>query len=128
MTKEQLLKPRWKVIADYPGALHNVGDIIQAYENGAAYLVEGDSYSMNDFPALFKRLKWHEDRELSDMPEYVKDIDNGKIYKVASPEQNGRIWHVDGEMEHGHLLRWANKYTPIDKEEYDSFINQNKQP
>ena len=122
MTKEQLLKPRWKVIADYPGALHNVGYIIQAYENGVAYLVEGDSYSMNDFPALFKRLKWHEDRELSDMPEYVKStLNNDHVYKVKFFKEDCCITKSPSGRKLSCIF-----LLPATVEEYDYFIQKNK--
>jgi len=127
MTKEELLKPRWKVIADYPGALFEIGYVIAAYENGVAYIVEGDSYSMNDFPALFKKLEWWEERKMEDMPEYIKYV-TGTFYKHLYKLENGRMY-FNQEL-HDHWIGWLpidktfSLYEPATKEEYESSIKQ----
>ena len=75
MTVEELLKPRWKVIADYPKSQFKVGEIIESKT--------GFLYCFEDYPHLFQPLQWWEERKLEDMPEYVNY--NGGIYKVESP-------------------------------------------
>ena len=122
MTKEELLKPRWKVIADYPGMLYEVGDIIPAYDNGVAYIVEGDSYSMIDFPALFKKLEWWEERTQEQMPEYIKDSSDGVIYKL---EYRNRAAFI----EYRYWVEWVavnfgSHVTPATQEEYETAINK----
>ena len=123
-TVEELLKPRWKVIADYPGALHNIGDVISAYENGKAYLVEGGSHYMTEYPALFKRLEWWEDRAVKDMPEYVKIIEGIPFYNF----KKGQIRKLDSikngiAVVSGCPLIKIGFIYPSSKQEYLTYIN-----
>jgi hypothetical protein len=93
MSTEDLLKPRYKCIVDYPCAIHKVGDIIKTYESAMSYAVKIDvdidyiseKICLSDYPAIFKKLEWHEERDIKDMPEYAKDLENdliGKVYRV----------------------------------------------
>jgi hypothetical protein len=86
MTTDQLLIQRYKCIAPYPGIKAHgwkVGDILDRnwceYQNGDedAGVIE---WQISDFTANFQPLPWYAERELSDMPEYVKS--KGVIYKV----------------------------------------------
>ena len=47
----------------------------------------GTNYEISFFrtyPHLFTELKWYEEREALDMPEYVKRIDETEFFEVAS--------------------------------------------
>jgi hypothetical protein len=83
MTVEQLLKPRYKVIADYPGSQWKVNQVIEKtkYMNGRWY-VKGSLHDPDDYPAIFSRLEWWQERKLEDMPEYVRYAENGMVAKV----------------------------------------------
>lgn len=75
MTKEQLLKPRWKVIADFPDSDYVVGNIED--RDWSKYVNEEDEtdgivWSISNFPHLFKELEWWEERAIEDLPDYVK--------------------------------------------------------
>lgn len=127
-----LLKPRYKVIADYPGSDFEIGAILTKYGMLYDYEIEPGrhrSYSdhmIEGYSHLFQKLEWWQDRKPEEMPKYVKSIsghDIGRVYKVANPNQDGRVWHIDGEIEFGHLRRWAAGYMPITLEEYNSYIN-----
>jgi hypothetical protein len=73
MTPEQLMQPRYKVIADYPKSIHPVGTIIDAgWQSEDLLYCDWDGPRCRDFPHLFKKLEWWEEREEKDMPEYVK--------------------------------------------------------
>lgn len=80
MKKEQqkvadLMKPRYKVIADWPGSPLVVGQIL---------IPEGDKLDKDGFakhPHLFQPLQWWEDRKPEEMPEYLKDVRDGQMYK-----------------------------------------------
>lgn len=63
MTREELMKPRFSVIADYPGLSYNVGDIIEVLTNDNYGIID-----MVEYPHLFKKLKWWESRRIEDMP------------------------------------------------------------
>jgi len=63
MTVEELLRPRFEVIADYPESPYPVGEIIER---------TGKTTFFEKYPAIFKPLPWWSHRKIEDMPEYVK--------------------------------------------------------
>ena len=75
MTQEDLLKPRYEVIADYPDSEFTVGQILEVD------IYNPDEDDCKIFPHLFHKLEWWEKRDIKDMPEYVKDED-GEVWKV----------------------------------------------
>jgi hypothetical protein len=142
MENNELLKPRFKFIADYPLShmYLNVGDVLTfKNDNGIERYVGGKDASMhpdtvNSFPRLFRELQWWEERKIEEMPEYVKDKYPG----------------LNRKIEYYHAYKWANVYskkephfeqknmfketywthaqhtTPATKEEYDAYMNQEK--
>jgi hypothetical protein len=87
MTTEELLKPRIKVMVDFPqwsAFKHKKDDILEL--KGIHFVGAGTAKSINEnevdlYPAIFRKLNWWEERKVEDMPEYVKDK-WGKFYKV----------------------------------------------
>lgn len=79
MTPEELMKPRYKVIADWPGnrGLFPVGEIIAKELSSTSLFAECDKY-----PHLFRKLEWWQDRQLEDFPKYVKR-GSGKVFKIG---------------------------------------------
>lgn len=102
-TPEQLMQPRYKVVAEDTSGRLMVGSIItldkmlpdnalahlgiekipdtQPYGeyNGKCWYAE----ELDKYPHLFQPLQWWEDRQPEDMPEYVKDKENDQLmYKV----------------------------------------------
>lgn len=75
MTQEHLLNPRYKVLIKYPGAIYKVGTII--YYN-YPYGVNEKYY--DQFPSVFEKLLWYEERKIEEMPPFVEI--KGKVYKV----------------------------------------------
>lgn len=83
MTTEQLLKKRFKVIADYPKSNYAVGEILTKGDAGMVFTMPHEKdicgnvrepiESIEKYPHLFKELQWWEDRKPEDMPEYVKE-------------------------------------------------------
>lgn len=67
MNIEQLMQPKYEVIADYPEQKDSIG-----------FIYEGDGWSkfwwneMERCPAIFRKLQWWEHRKPEEMPEYVK--------------------------------------------------------
>lgn len=85
---EALMRPRKKVIAPYPGSPFNDGNILyyddEKIEAGFWYSTSesGQRFYIQDphlYPHLFKPLAWWEEREATEMPEYVK-AESGKIF------------------------------------------------
>ncbi|MDB5200560.1 MAG: hypothetical protein JWO92_2523 [Chitinophagaceae bacterium] len=78
MTTEELLKPGYKVIADYPlsSKYFNVGEVL-IWSNEGFYYADNckmHKETVEKYPHLFKKLEWHEERKKEDMPEYVKVV------------------------------------------------------
>lgn len=67
MTVEALLKPRYKVIADYPNSIYSIGEIIECDAE--------EDCTLHKWPAIFKKLHWSEDRKPEDMPQFIKSKD-----------------------------------------------------
>lgn len=128
---ENLLSPRYKVINLWPWQCpYKIGDIIHEDLN-----IEGATFfkkTVHEFPHLFKKLLWFEDREISEMPEYfmyVKTIHHdlaghSKTYKdiyVKVQEWdnvNGR-WFPDN---YKHPLHHSSR--PITEQEYTDYLTQ----
>jgi hypothetical protein len=90
MTKENLLKPRAKAIftkgEHYPGSPFSNNEIIEL--EGVGSTIYYDNYgglgiTTANYPHLFKILEWWEDRNIEDLPVYLKEIEGGKIFKVT---------------------------------------------
>lgn len=77
MTTKELMTPRYKAIADYPRGAHQKGDVFICID----WLHE-DLEFYDQYPHLFRKLEWWEERAVDDMPEYIKNISSGRIEKV----------------------------------------------
>lgn len=91
MSNEELMKPRYKVIADYPslGSAANLGKVI----DGEMVFDRWAWYKMAEFPKIFRPLQWWEYRKPEDMPQYVR-------FYMPLPEAS-RIRKVDKYQETG---------------------------
>jgi hypothetical protein len=81
MTPDELMKPRYKVIAGYPSmpfmnnqVLNLVirrtgGWVYEWYEHDGKY--EIGEYELKDYPHLFKKLEWWHERREEDLPKYI---------------------------------------------------------
>jgi len=123
MSVEELMKPRYKVIADYPANSEPIG-----------FIYEGNNWSkrwhevMDKMPHLFRKLEWWQQRHQYELPIFVKlnpessitTIDNDNIvYKVNKYLfEPGDIWIKQDsgtEIHISHLL-------PATEKEYNDFI------
>jgi len=128
LAKEQLLIPRYKVIADYPGNLNKVGDIISINEGtpGETELVCG---WYNRYLANFKPLPWWSYRNSEDMPEYVR-LENGFVHKVehwicdnSAGQPLYEFYNRVGSITIGCVVGLI----PSNEEEHTAYINQKQQ-
>jgi hypothetical protein len=108
LTTEELLRDRIKIIADYPGNKFKVGDILtyshnflptmtvgvgnQIWRNQEGVIVSYNKFK--DFPHLFQPLPWWSDREISDMPVFIKFPHNGRVYKISKWSKNIDHWNM----------------------------------
>jgi hypothetical protein len=140
MTTEELMRPRFKVIADYPGSKHQVGKIYikmdgrEFYENIETGMAIG--FDPKYYENIFRPLAWWEDRELPQMPEYLKRV---KVTPFMETPINSVIkvnkWFIDEDGKDAYftwegnneLGNYPSTYSPATKQEYQSFINNQNQ-
>lgn len=143
MTKEELLKPRYKVIADYPQHYFKGEDKDNEYKfiegdilaygkvnnsmtyrriGRCGYMSVGIPCESNPelYPKIFRELEWWEEREEKDMPEYIKynRLDNGelKVVKVDEIIIDG----INDKYRYGKSWNSFNSQDlPATKEEYE---------
>lgn len=125
MTPENLLKPRYKVIADYPGSRYKIDRIISEREGLKDYDAPND---FDKYPAIFKLIEWWEERKEEDMPDYVKWNEvgymgsknqlAGLIEKVTEVQKYGPTWlfQVNSQI---NAIR-AEYFLPATQTEYEN--------
>lgn len=133
MSVEQLLKPRVKMIAPVPEYGMEVGTVITPDEYG--YFEVRPGYKMNlvaikQFPHIYKPLHWWEEREESEMPEYLKSPNGTNLCKVLQHFQQANrdnAWCFFPELNGNHYVNY--KYIiPATLAEYTDYLTQiNKQ-
>lgn len=66
-----LLTPRYMVEADYQNSRYTVGQVINATSDDIVAI-------FNKYPKIFRQMHWSEQRELGEMPRYLRRIKSGK--------------------------------------------------
>lgn len=131
MTEEEkiaeLLKPRYELIAGYPGS-PNVGMIFSQknkvlptlfYDEDDCDTIAQDI--LNKYPHLFHKLNWWEKRRIDEMPLYLKYVNrnNGKVRKVGSYITSDRVEFCSGAN-----AKINNRLEPATEQDYINYINQ----
>lgn len=151
-TVEELLLPRYKVIADYFYNPYKIGDIITVlHDDRSVHLattsqrddfgetVNVDHYfnpaRLKDYPHLFQPLPWWSDRKAEDMPAFIKCDE--RVWKIAEWKKDmlGRFFPVnevetEGETKNFANIKWhfaGDKFLPATIEEYEQY-KQRPQP
>ena len=141
MTTEQLLQPRYEVIADYPINRHfPLGEIFTLdYKEERSHVSNlGEPYCivepkeglplawyLNEFEKylhIFRKLEWWEKRKVEDMPDYVK-LSNEEIAKVnfwVEPDNRG-YWFANYDNNSG---AYCHCIKPSTETEYLEFKNK----
>lgn len=144
MTTEQLLIPRYKVIADYPASPYKVGEVLifweisQGYDeskrpitldlqdSGLEFQRMVNEEEFKKYPHLFRPLQWWEERRISDLPNYIRIT--GDVYKVD--EWFNNVGNHPRSVENPNLaIEWhfiAGHSIPTTLEEYLTYINSKK--
>jgi hypothetical protein len=116
-----LMQPRYKVIADYPGCNSEVGHV---------FISDIGEY-FDKFKANFRKLKWYEHRGLNEMPKYVKvtkigshTYPIGTIREVTAWERscNNESWLCDLFPEYVRVSHLE----PATEEEYNQYTQTKK--
>ncbi len=128
MKTTNLMQPRYEMIADYPNSYINVGCIITELQEhisiGRSISIEGkviiSSVDFKKYPHLFRKLKWWENRDISEMPMYLRHKLMDHILKVEEYFLSDRyVRFKDHSVKHP--IIW---YDPATLEEYEAFINK----
>ena len=127
MSVEELLKPRFEIIANYPSNhLGKVGDIIEEdfIFFKKKHLNPITFSKMEEYPHLFRKLNWWEKRTIDQMPVYLKQTlkEFGTTYhKIAKWDMHMLFGFEDVNERTGcSITTWTPEYTyqPCTEEEY----------
>lgn len=127
------MRPRFKCIADYPGSDYSVGQIIPLtnHHSNEFYsrtedddVIEQESF-YKQYPHIFKRLQWWEDRDISELPEYVKNAADGIVFKVeynfnGHTPSDVHTWNEEARVPFWHSLHHLLPATESDYIQYTS--------
>ena len=123
---KELMKPRIKVTNPFPLMKNDVGSLLERHEWNGTYTFgiktnEAEHfYPVESFlkSPCFRVIQWWEDRQESDMPEYIRIIDEDAIVRVDSILSNvGFNFYHDGGIGYGKRV-FSNNTVPATLEEY----------
>jgi len=147
MSTEELLKPRIKVIGPAPLMKNEVGSLLRRMDDGGGYsfgirtISSQHFYLLDEFkewPSSFKILEWWEERDIKDMPLFLKFNDDRnaitsfgddvepEIHKVkrhwaTSMDKHWRYGSKQNFISEWHTTSYCyGAFTPATKEEYDN--------
>ena len=140
-----LLKPRYKVIADYPGNAYKLGDIITFVQDGCSELIANYSSVNGDrtrlmvakkefdkSPHLFKKLHWADERPVEQMPMYIKGRE--RVYEVTgwSKDIIGHFYPknkvevlIKDDSENFSNIEWhffKDQFIPVTPADYEAYL------
>jgi hypothetical protein len=137
MSIEELLKPRYKVIALWPGAtMINVGDIFmpgmvnaklcwrRVGEQYGHLSVTPTIHGPEFYPHLFRSLEWWEERNDVELPGYIRFGEIGAAhcyYKIKRYDEELKMWIVSSPTRNGDDYErevYLNRSFPATEEEY----------
>lgn len=140
---EMLMRPRIKVIAPWPDMgdrKYYVGEIlVLTNQNGSQPHIERGVETLYDaffdvYPHLFRTMPWYEEREVWEMPEYVRDSTG--VYKVRGWRKNkDELWWIlevwgfgcrSDEWKDFYIHAVAPHLTAATLTDYQSYLNRKK--
>jgi len=131
MTPQQLLQPRFEVIAPWPNmpSLVKVGHIFTPIKQGSNYYQSEENDALiglpNECPANLRPLHWSEKREIGDMPEWLKGCESGRVVKVVKWEMgNDKYYRADLGNHYWYAI--DPDIIPATETDYLNYINANK--
>ncbi len=130
MTTEELLKPRYEVIADYPFSDCEVGKVFTEGE-----LEDTFFNNLKKYPHIFKRLEWWHKRNSDELPKYIGYKDEYNVFKWVYPvvkyisvgvHEAGVciISFTNSNNEYAEIDQQLWGITPATEEEYTNYLNQ----
>lgn len=136
MNVADLMKPRFKVVAMYPYCPWELNEILIPDEDeemvnpATGFVASSKVLSLSDiqlYPHLFRKLAWYEERDVKDMPEYVKIATtnfselrpNGTIHKVT-------YWNMNDGANLDDYWYDFTEVLPATQHDYETFKNGTK--
>lgn len=151
METKELLIPRYQLYATYPNCPFELGCILIQQDIGATnnpYYEAGtfgipnkpSLYNPENYPHNFSKLTWWEYRTINDFPEYLRDRQDGEIYRMViiidtTPQiQLRNVEDVSVHRDFTYLtpatqtdyFTYKEKYLVDKARQADDFINQNE--
>lgn len=131
MTPNELLRPRYRLYATYPGCPYYEGCILIQQSLGATnspYYEDGmygqpnaqAMYNPEKYPNNFSKLKWWENRAITDWPEYLRDM-QGDVYSVEIGIIEDKPHLLIKDVENKPVYRGFVYLTPATKQEYSEY-------
>jgi len=124
----------------YPNSPFSIDEILEVHHDGARLVsIKTGKYvdwlKFQNYPHLFKQLKWWEHREDYEMPLYIKtNTDYGgsfrvrKVTKWSCKNNSYSVMMYDGLDENFNINPNMIGYLPATEEEYIEFKNKQKSP
>jgi hypothetical protein len=120
MSREELMKPRFEVMLDYPDSPFVVGDIITY--NGVVYGMGEPQKFVREpekYPHIFRKMNWWEKRTVEQMPKKVMSLldEKGDTFDIQEWDMKNLVGWID-KKEHSRcsLLTFKTEYSyvPVD--------------
>jgi hypothetical protein len=137
MNIEELLYPRYKITERWPDmglSGYYVGQIVtlRQKDNDKWCKIQRDltiyEAFFQGYPHLFEPLPWWKDRKVEDMPEYVKDIPSGKIFKMVNWTINTTgVYYDDIEQCNNCIMFFMNNMLPATEADYNAYLQTTNQ-
>lgn len=133
-----LMIPRWRVIAGFPRSKYKVGKIYYGltFPGDTITYISPNKYQRGtfdipgEFPHLFQELNWWEERDISEMPKFIKFQRKRtfSVYEVCSPHEGfpafGRNY-VNFFDDEGNItmeeMKYLRNFSPATEEEFLEF-------
>jgi len=113
MTVQELLKPRFKLMAEYPGCNREVGTI-SIEEHTVQYF--------RKYPLNFDELVWYEHREKQELPKYVSYAPKDRQKKILIAK-----WSISTKHHYAYIKDInMNRVNPATEQEYLDYQNKLK--
>lgn len=144
MTPEELLRPRYKVVADYFHNPYQIGDIITLPENNRSVHLTTIQYTdefgenvkqqnhyapkiIEKYPHLFEKLEWWEERKPEDLPKFIKAKNDGDVQELIAVTECG--FKVKWGNKKKYRIGVFNRFIPATEAEYTQYVKTlNQQP
>lgn len=124
MTSQELLQPRFEIIADAPLLKNKVGEIIICTEPHGRidlnFFFSGIAGICPDsYPHIFRKLNWWEHRKVEDMPKKVMSLADDKkdVYEIEEWDMEILVGWIDKKNRSCCSLTTFNPeygYVPVD--------------